>query len=544
MRRLISLTTLFICLNSFAQNEYDYTIDGVKNDNIYYNFLYINNKAYIGSDKGIFLFDKNELELIDNQKKGYITISNGTITSDILSNNFEFFNTKFNHLLPKNYQIKHTTYLKIDNQLLIISKGALFIFKKLNYGISYDSLSIRSISKNIVGSYSGIYINNKKIPYPDYTDGTVKEFGNEKFICYGGLLQIKDGKTINYKSDGKLEFEIFNRKLGLIRDIFQISKQLYVAVTTQGLFKINFIDESVETIRIHEETDEYSNIFHIENQTNIFYFFKNKIYNYSLTEKKDSLIFETESKDLIKDIFFKDRRNFYILFNNALIHYKANSSFVFSENLVWNDLKNCHNLVLYNDYLCVSSDYGLHFIDIFNNKKYLNIICLEANRRSLIVINDTLKVGTTNGIISISVREFDLLLKNFDRLHEEKSKISPNKIIFLICLLIIIFLTILLLKKNTQKITENYSSDQPILTKENIIKYINSNINIVSIKSICDNFNIDRVKLYELFEHEKPGEIIRNLRLSLVRKYRREKKDDKFISENTGFSESYLKKIY
>ena len=52
------------------------------------------------------------------------------------------------------------------------------------------------------------------------------------------------------------------------------------------------------------------------------------------------------------------------------------------------------------------------------------------------------------------------------------------------------------------------------------------------------------MKLYEIFEDEKPGEIIREIRISLVKKYRKEKRDEKFISENTGFSISYLKKIY
>ncbi|MFM1756209.1 MAG: hypothetical protein RL621_1157, partial [Bacteroidota bacterium] len=74
--------------------------------------------------------------------------------------------------------------------------------------------------------------------------------------------------------------------------------------------------------------------------------------------------------------------------------------------------------------------------------------------------------------------------------------------------------------------------------------YIHENIKLVTIQSICEKFGITPVRLYELLENDKPGEIIRNHRLNLVRRYRKEKKDDSFIAENTGFSISYLKKIY
>jgi hypothetical protein len=68
-------------------------------------------------------------------------------------------------------------------------------------------------------------------------------------------------------------------------------------------------------------------------------------------------------------------------------------------------------------------------------------------------------------------------------------------------------------------------------------------ITLSPIHGIYEKFKINPNQLYDILENEKPGELIRNHRIQLVRKYRREKKDEKFISENTGFSESYLKKI-
>jgi hypothetical protein len=83
-----------------------------------------------------------------------------------------------------------------------------------------------------------------------------------------------------------------------------------------------------------------------------------------------------------------------------------------------------------------------------------------------------------------------------------------------------------------------------ITTRENVIRYIHQNISKVTIQSICDNFNISPIQLYEILEEDKPGEVIRKHRISLVRKFRKEKKDENFIAEHTGFSVSYLKKIF
>jgi AraC-like DNA-binding protein len=83
-----------------------------------------------------------------------------------------------------------------------------------------------------------------------------------------------------------------------------------------------------------------------------------------------------------------------------------------------------------------------------------------------------------------------------------------------------------------------------ITTRENVIHYIHVNISKVTIQSICDNFNISPIQLYEILEDDKPGEVIRKHRISLVRKFRKEKKDENFIAEHTGFSVSYLKKIF
>ena len=174
---------------------------------------------------------------------------------------------------------------------------------------------------------------------------------------------------------------------------------------------------------------------------------------------------------------------------------------------------------------------------------YLNLIKNEINDRSLNIINDTIKAGTPNGILQISENNLIDLL-NDSKISKDESKYESYSIIYLITIgfiISIIVIIILLIKRKKQ---DSLNVIDNSVTKENIIKFIHENITNVSIISICDKFGINTVRLYEILEDEKPGEIIRKHRLNLVRRYRRERKDDTFIAKNTGFSVSYLKKIY
>ena len=66
----------------------------------------------------------------------------------------------------------------------------------------------------------------------------------------------------------------------------------------------------------------------------------------------------------------------------------------------------------------------------------------------------------------------------------------------------------------------------------------------MTINSIREQFKLTPLMLYDILGNDKPGEIIRSYRMDLVRKYRRLKMTEEEISQKTGFSVSYLKKIY
>ena len=60
---------------------------------------------------------------------------------------------------------------------------------------------------------------------------------------------------------------------------------------------------------------------------------------------------------------------------------------------------------------------------------------------------------------------------------------------------------------------------------------------------LCEEFKLTVNLLYNILGNKKPGKIIRNERLKIVKKMRRQKVSEEIISKATGFSRSYLKKI-
>ena len=81
------------------------------------------------------------------------------------------------------------------------------------------------------------------------------------------------------------------------------------------------------------------------------------------------------------------------------------------------------------------------------------------------------------------------------------------------------------------------------LNKEMIEAFIRQNLSTASIKSINEHFSTNTSLVYALLEPEKPGTIIQRLRLETVMKMKKAGADLQLISETTGLSESYIKKM-
>ena len=98
-------------------------------------------------------------------------------------------------------------------------------------------------------------------------------------------------------------------------------------------------------------------------------------------------------------------------------------------------------------------------------------------------------------------------------------------------------LLVLKVKNNTSK-----SKNNDLKLKE-IDRYIESNISSVSLKELTDHFDLKVHDIYEIMEGIKPGKYIRDKRMKIVNKMRKEGASIEDISQKSGFSISYLKKL-
>jgi len=79
--------------------------------------------------------------------------------------------------------------------------------------------------------------------------------------------------------------------------------------------------------------------------------------------------------------------------------------------------------------------------------------------------------------------------------------------------------------------------------KYKIEKFIDLNLNKVSIEKIKNEFKLSNYTLYNIMDRKNPGEIIRRKRLFLVKNLRKQGVPEKEISKKTGFSLNYLRNI-
>lgn len=565
MGKMIKALLLFIFLANYsaiiAQQKNSFELLEVNSDKTYYNLIQYNNKLYIGTSEGAIILNATEnSEQLNNSLKGYLKIENGKLIGN--STNFGHIikdnENVFNYLLPDAYKNLISRHNRYNGKLYITNSGKLFVYKENKYTISHDSLSVRSITENYIGSYKGIFKNGLKLKFPEYTDGNIREYGNETFICYEGLYRDSSG-FISVFANSKKEVVIAGKNLGAARDIQLVEDGHYVLCTTLGIYLINFSKNSILPINENKKSENNYTVFKIDqtakNSTRIFYTVGNKLFYYVVQTKEQTLLLDSKHDKTIKQAFFPNTIDkIYVLFEDKLSLFNLEGA-IYEEDVLIGNLIFCHNLILFKEKIYITTNVGLHVYDLKKNKPYLNIISNEINNRSLSLIKDTIKFGTINGIVNITDDNIESIIEtaeNQNYLEKDDREFGVSYItiilialIFAILIIAIIQLRISLKKsKNALELKAIPKVDYGIANKENIIYYIQENITSVTIHSIRDHFNLTPAALYEILENDKPGEIIRNYRMELVRKYRRQQISEEEIALKTGFSVSYLKKIY
>jgi len=544
MIKYILLLIIFVQSTSLFNSRSEFELIKVtssygKNRVVFYNIIKTEyDEVFIGSSIGVLKWTPENLTLKDKSVLGNMKISskkrNGYYYDNAL---IDEINTskKFNYLLPAEYNNHEIPFASIDNYLLLVVNGKLYLFNKLNYIKSLKGKSIRSISKNYVGTYTGIYKNNKlQVDLPNYTNSYIREFGNEVIVNYDGI-SLKDSIRVTEHRGVIGNFEYDGIDLGYALDVFKY-KNIYILFTTKGIWRTTFKNKPTKIVEFEEV-----NRMDIENTPKFIDFIESndkeppRILFYA--EKSLELLnlnnFEaTKIKTILNGAIDIKRRN-----NSTYWIDKENLNTLDTNNQIISLLSNTYDFhTLYpinNNLIVLTSDLGLFKFNI-QSKELTKVIDNEFNRLALYQKNDTLYIGGVDGLIKYSIKDI-IAFKPI----KFNSSIDSLYVTITVLSSIIVILIILYFNKKTVKIEQNTPS-----IEDQINDYITNNLSSVSVVAIQKEFNISYRQLSNIYKPFGPGKKIQQLRTKKTLKMIAAGDNLNLISNTTGYSIGYIKKYF
>ena len=498
--------------------------------------------VYAGTSVGIFKFEGSSLVRFD-ESEGYITL--GKDDRPVIEPNGirNYSESKYIYLLPYPDQQRDEYHAGTNDFFYICSGGRMYIFDLVPYNYSYPNHSIRTISDHCVGTYSGIYVNGNKLskPVPKFTDGYIREYDGRAFICYD-WMQILEPEVLRtgvIDSSKNLANLLKCPTLVQFRDIYKspLAKKFFISSLTDLLTLQEPADTAISVYRSRSIKGDLSIIG--ENKSRVY--FTDSIY--VVTSDFTGRNFDTVGKvsEPILDGSINSR-NLFVLTRTGLYVINTDNTV---EKLT--PLSKAHSMELISGTeIIISTDNGLFRFNTVNRTLTTLISGVEFNRRALFIKGDIIKAGSINGLYSININDLDILARK-NQWGIKQSRFSIYSIlivgIFLLTLAILVSRLYKLRKKLSEVEVQVRELNVHALDRQKIEQYIRDNLSVASLKSIADHFNSNNSQIYKLLEPEKPGSIIQKMRLEKVVEMRDAGKDVKEISEVTGLSESYVRKI-
>ena len=519
------VSLIFLVNNGFTNG---FTIKKIYDDKIFYNFVSYESDLYVSSNKGIYKVTASGDD---------ITLHDASIVGPINSifqknNNYKVKFVKSPITQPEFVTNTTTDFAYLDNDLFLIARGKLLIYNSLTYSFTPFG-SVRSISDNAVGTYSGVYINGNKLKTITYTDGQIKEFDSITFICYNGLLTYKDSiETKLYNNDNSIRTK---GQYGRISNIYAIGNGNYLAISDKGIYNYGYATNTFKLIYPAQKE-----IIPIRNKINErikdrgeFHFIDNKSYISLNVNSFKTDVIDNDIAHEINDIVESDTNgnDFYAISKNEmLLTFKRTK-----EGLQLLDklpIKNtAHTISDYDNLVFLSGNNGISIFEKTKKQIINNYIVDEFNKQAVYKKNSTIRFGSIHGVYTIdNLVDFEknLIFKDF--------KISSQEPYLYLGALLFILIVFVVVKKVSKK---NISDEQLI---SNIKRFINKNLSRVTLKMLEAEFNLDYNDINSIHKDFKPAKYIKQERLELTKKMLLKGKILSEISDKTGYSETYLLK--
>ncbi len=538
----VFLGVSFFCPLTTAAAERDTVLNTVYSNPFFYNVL--TNKAgtiYAGTSEGVFEIDGTNLKRY-NQQKGYITLDkkgDPVINKEGLRNYFE---RKYSYLLPFPELAREEYHAGTLEHFYICAGGRIYIFAIVPYTLSYDHHSIRTISENFVGTYSGIYLKGNKLKkiFPSFTDGYIREIEGYAYVCYDWLLKVDPEiiRTGKIDSVGTGVQPINCNQLVQFRDAFRsnLTGNFYYASVTDLLKKGK--NDSIESI-YNSKTKIREVVLIGENKSLLYFSDGAYIIVADLNNDKVDTLHQLTAEVVDGSI---TGRNIYVLTNEGLYVIKTDKEI---EKLT--NLYQAHTLELISaTELVISTNTGLFSFNTVSKTLSTLISGIEFNAKALFKKGDLLQVGSTNGLYTININDLDQLITK-NKAIEKKETLPIYVIIVLFVAITIILVLVFLLIRSRNKLViaaeEIKELNMDSLDRAKIEQYIRENLTTVSIKSITNHFDTNISHVYKLISPDKPGSIIQKLRIEKLVELKNAGKTVAEIAEATGLSTSYVVKI-
>jgi hypothetical protein len=496
---------------------------------------------YAGTSEGILRLDGTSMAKVDDQS-GYLTQdTKGKLAID--PNGIRYHDQKsYVRLLPFPNESRDEYHAGTEDFFYITSGGKMHIYEILPFERRFRNHSVRSSSRNFVGTYSGIYYRGRKldrsIRFPDFMDGQIREVNGKAFLCYSSLLiadlhqgdslptcwlELPKGFTFAYASD-VLYSDYHKRYLVAAKtDLVEMDRAL---TTSKSVYHAK--DKDAEVVLLGE------------NRGSVYFASGRAFMAYNPSTRETRLTITLPEPILDGHI---DNLNNHLLGSSGLYTVRSDGSM---KKLA--DLTKAHSLLsLGGTDFAIATDAGLFLYNTTSNKLMELIRGVEFNRMGLSLRGDTLFAGSIDG-------QYVLDAKNLEQLAEKMSKVSRRQGLpgylygVLIGLVVLASALSYLLYRSRSRLKsvmeESHAISPPKVNREDIETFIAENLAQASLKSICERFQTNNATIYALLTPEKPGALINRLRMEQVHRMRQEKKTAREISALTGFSVYYVRKVW
>ena len=539
--RFISIPCLLLIVQNAMGQLKDTSLLTLHSKPFFFNVLKgEGNQIFAGTSEGIFRMEGSSC-VKEEDRIGYITLDErGRLQID--SNGIKYHEDRsFSRMLPFPDMAREEYHAGTEEYFYIVAGGRMHVYEILPYGIIYPNHSVRTVSGNFTGTYSGIYYRGRRLeqsPIPKFCDGYIREINRKAFICYSSLIimELHGGDSLPTILDplpGGFNYDYTSDIL------FSKSRDCYFLATKNQL---GTIDRELTTARpVYTRAEKHGEVVLLgEDRTEILFASGNELMSYR--RLTDSLRVLTGFPEQILDGKIS-RHNIYILSAKAL--YVTNHDGRMEK---LTGLNKAHTLLnLGKSEWVIATDAGLFLYNMASGKLSTLIQGVEFNRRGLHLIGDRLYAGSINGLYVLDVN-------NQEQLANRSSKTANDLLVktywvpsmAALILLVVLFAFLLRRSRNRlKKVIEEYRAvEKSYVRKEDIENFIRENLAMASLKSINERFNTSTSNLYIILDPEKPGAFINRLRMDQVIRMRKENKSAREISEQTGFSESYVRKVW